>query len=206
MSTIITDPSGIDPGTGGDPDDKNKTVSHEHHQRVLGEKKREAEARRKAEEELEQLRKEKSDREAAELERQGNYKKLLDDEKKKREEVESNFNSLNNSLLIAKKQSAVLRHINGKVPHDIVDALLKVEEVIVEADGSLNLDSVKKVAQDFEKKYHYVLQKDNANGGLPPDAAKGGITGTKISYAEWQALPAAEMKARMKDVDQSTAK
>lgn len=190
-------------GGEGNPEDKNGegkgTVAYETHQRLLSEKKKEQEARKQAEEKLAALEAEKAEREKKELEAKGQYKEALEkteaELKKEREQKEALIGSLQESA----KRSAILREIGGQVPERAF-SLLPLDEITMGADGRPDPASVKAAAQKFEKDFSFAVQKDSTNGGLPNDAPKPGNT-KKLTKAEWEKLPLAEMKKRANEVD-----
>ncbi len=206
MSTQ-NDPSGVnDPAASGagDPEKKKDVVQYDTHLKVLNEKKLQQERAAKLEEELKALKQEKEAKEKEELEQQGNWKKLLEQERERAKELESKHNSLLGSIQEARKRSAVLRFVNGTVPEEVVGTLLSVEGVALNEDGTVNEDTAKVVAQEFERKFPYVVLRNNKNGTLPSDAAHTGA-GTKLTYQEWLKLPAKEMNKRYGEVDWTTA-
>lgn len=191
---------------GDKTDNKKDTVSYETHRRLLDEKKK---AQAKAEELESRIRafeEEKSKKEREELEKQGNYQKLLEQERQEKARIEGEHKQLVESIHTARKRAAVLRNIVGKVPEPVVDALLKVDGVALKEDGTVDEDTAKLVAQEFEQNFHYVIQRDKTNGGLPNGAAPGGAPGKKMTYKEWCALPnSKEMQKHYNDVDWTTA-
>lgn len=194
-------PAGDDSNAGGegnDPSTEPKNVSHESHQKLLSEKKKEREARLKAEQELEALRKEKADREKEELEKQGNYKKLLEDREKELADERAKNKKIFDDLSEHRKKKAILANIDGKIPENAMK-LLPLSMVELDADGKPTEKSAKLAAQFFEKEFSFAVQRDKEGGGLPPDAPLGGTK--KLSRSEWEKLPASEMKARAKEVN-----
>lgn len=220
-----------DPGSagGGDPNDKNKdqtntntdgdggegggdggdpgknSVSYESHRKLLGEKKLEQERRTKAEQELATLKQEKADREKKELEAQGNYKSLLEIKQKELDLAAAKLDRITGEITDVRKKKAILKHIGGVVP-DGAHKLLPLDLIELDAEGKPTEQSAKAAAQVFTKEHSYAIQKDvDGGGGLPNDEAKGGGTGKKITYAQWQKLSAAEMKKQYNNVDWTTA-
>jgi len=192
-------------GANGGADDKNQTVSYDTHRRLLAEKKEVSERLKKLEEERESLLKEKEDKEKAELERKGEIQKLLELERERAKKAEDRLNSIQSDLENAKKRNAVLKHIAGTVPEPARD-WIKVDGISLKEDGSVDDESAKLVAQQFEQNFSFAVLKQNTNGGLPNDAAKGGASGGgKLTVSQWKALKSSkEMKARMADVDWNT--
>ena len=208
--TTSNDPSGANDGAGGagdNQDDKQKkdTVSYDTHRKLLDEKKKVASERDALQAKLKEIEDKRTADEAKALEEQGNFKKLHEQEKTRAEKAEKERDAILENIREAQKRQAILRHVSGTVPENVREKLIDVSEVALNEDGSVNEDSAKLAAQEFEKAYPYLVDKGKG-GDLPNEAAKGGAK-TKLSYAEWQALPtAAEMKKRWKDVDLSTTK
>jgi hypothetical protein len=193
-------------GSESDQNQKKDIVSYETHRKLLDEKKRVQEEKRNLEEKLRGYEEDKAKREKEELEKQGNFQKLLEQERAERQKLETEHSGLVESIYAARKRSAVLKHISGKVPDEVVDVLLNVSGVAMNEDGTIVEDTAKMVAQEFEKKHPYLVLRDKQNGGLPSGAASPNGS-SKITHAEWMALgDSKKMKERFKDVDWSTAK
>lgn len=203
--TTENNPSG-DAGDASGETDKNKdTVSYQTHRKLLDEKKRVQEENRALAEKLTALDQEKARQAKEELERQGNFQKLLEQERAEKKKLEDEHKGLLDGLNSARKRSAVLRHINGKVPESVVQKMLDVDGVALAEDGSVVEDTAKLVAQEFERNHPYLVQRDKNGGGLPGGAASHGGT-SKISYQDWCALPSSkEQKEKYHLVDWSTA-
>lgn len=188
------------------PEDKKDTVSYDTHRRLLDEKKKMQAERDELAAKLRQREEAEAEAQRKKDEEQGNFKKLLETERAEKKRIEEEHNSLMANLQAARKKAAVLRHISGSVPDKIADALLKVDGVALNEDGSVDEDTAKIVAQEFEKDFHYVIQRDRKNAGLPNSASPGGGGGRKMTYEEWKALPtSAEMRKNYNNVDWSTA-
>lgn len=192
-------------GGGDDGGEGKGTVSYDSHRKLLGEKKTEQERRIKAEQELEALRKKEADREKAELEKQGNFKSLLEIKQKELDESNAKLERITGEITDVRKKKAILKHIAGVVPEG-AHKLLPLDMIDLDAEGKPTEQSAKAAAQVFTKEHSYAIQKDvDGGGGLPNDEAKGGGAGKKITYAQWQKLSAAEMKKQYNNVDWSTA-
>lgn len=188
--------SGASAESGGQSDqDKKDTVAYETHKKLLAEKK-------KVQEELEALKAKDAERERKELEQQGNWKKLLEQTQSEKSKVEKELSTLYGELENAKKRNAVLKFVSGMVP-DPAKEWIKVDGVALNEDGTVNLDTAKLVAQEFEKNFSFAVLKDKANGGLPADAARGGAQ--KLTVSQWKALPSSkEMREKQSLVDWDT--
>lgn len=189
----------VPPASGAEPDPKPGTVAYETHQKLLGEKKKEQAARIEAETKLKALEAEKAEREKKELEAQGKYKEALAKTEEELAKARQEKDALVGDLRTAQKRRAILGEIAGQVP-ERAQSLLPLDEIVIGEDGKPDPASVKAAAQKFEKEFSFAVQKDSAGGGLPPDAPKGG-TEKKLTKAEWEKLPVAEMKKRHNEVD-----
>lgn len=194
------DPVDQNPPAGGGDDPKEKgTVAYETHQKLLSEKKREQAARQEAEAKLKKLEDEKAEREKAELTSQGKFKEALEKTEGELAKERAEKEALLGDLRTAQKRRAILSEIAGVVP-ERAQSLLPLDEIKIGDDGKPDQASVKAAAQKFEKEYSFAVQKDKAGGGLPPDAPQGGLE-KKLTKAEWEKLPVAEMKKRHNEVD-----
>lgn len=197
MSDVTTnDPSGVNPSASGANDQKKEdVVAYETHRKLLAEKK-------KLQEEFETLKAKESEREKQELEKQGNYQKLLEQERAEKAKLSKELEEWQTTLANAKKRQAVLRHIAGQVPEPARE-WIKVDGVAIKDDGSVDEDTAKLVAQQFEQQFAFAVQRDKQNGGLPMDAAKGGAA--KLTVSQWRQLPTSkEMKEKLAQVDWNT--
>lgn len=187
-------------GANGGTNDKD-VVSYETHRRLLSEKKEVSERLKQLELERETLLKEKEEKEKAELEKKGEIQKLLELEREQKRKAEEKLNAIQRDLENAKKRSAVLKHISGQVPEPARE-WIKTDGITLKDDGTVDEDSAKLVAQQFEQQFSFAVLKSTPNGGMPNDAAKGGTGQGKLTPTQWKNLKSSkEMKARMADVD-----
>lgn len=194
--------SGEPENTSGDPEKKDpETVRYETHRKLLGEKKEVQEQNRKLQAELERIRAEQEEKENKELEAQGNFKKLLEQAQGELKKEKEEKSSILKEIQDARKKQAILKNITGVVPHKI-HMLLPVDMVTLDESGTPEETSAKSAAQFFEQEYAFAIQRDQKNGGLPDEEAKGG--GAKIpTYEEWLQLPVAKQRALMPDMIKS---
>lgn len=197
------DPAGSNSLAGGEGSNQPKdTVTYETHRKLLDEKKRVQAEKEELANKLAAFEADKAKAQKEELERQGNYKKLLEQKEEENKKIKEEHDSLITTLQNAKKRQAVLRHIQGSVPADIVDKVLDTTGVSVDEAGEIDDATAKVVAQEFAQKYHYLIQNGKPNGGMPNGAPSPG--GNKLSYSEWLKLPSKDMKKRMHEIDPST--
>jgi len=127
------------------------------------------------------------------------YKALYESTLKEKEDAENRFKSLKSARIEDFKINAFMRALPSELisvdylAHANLDGILYDEET-----GSINPESVKKVADDFTKK-HPQLLKTSKKFNLPNDASNMG--GSKaISHSEWLKLPRKDKLNRMNDV------
>jgi hypothetical protein len=186
-------------GGGGDESGRSgEDVSYETHRRLLSQKK-------KLQEERDRLLadKEKRDAEAVlaektRLEEQGEYKQLLDLERKKNEELAGQLNTFETTSKQAKKLDAVLTATNGKIPKKFW-GLIDLGSVVVDPEtGEVDAMSVTKTVENLRAEYPEIIR-TGKGGSLPPNAPQGSGQGT-LTYDEWKKLPLDEMKKRQAEV------
>lgn len=199
-------PSGDTTDASGDnQQNDNDVVRYDTHRKLLEEKKRTQEKNRLLEEKLAAFESERERLAREELEKQGNFQKLLEQERLEKQKLELEHKTLVESLYNARKISAVKKHIQGSVYDEVLQKMLPVDGIAINEDGTVDENTAKLVAQEFEKSYPGLVMRDQRNGGLPNEAARG-VSGKKLTYQEWKNLgSAAEMRTRQKDVDWSTA-
>lgn len=189
----------------GNKTNENDVVRYDTHRKLLEEKKRVQEKARLLEEKVAAYESERERLAREELEKQGNYQKLLEQERLEKQKIEAEHRSLVESLHAARKIASVKKYIQGTVYDDVLHKMVSTDGIAINEDGSVDENTAKLVAQQFEKTYPGLVMRDQRNGGLPNEAAKGN-SGTKLTYQEWKNLgSAAEMRTRQKDVDWSTA-
>jgi hypothetical protein len=204
MTTTNNVPSGSNGAASGEPEiEKKDTVSYDTHRKLLDEKKRLQADRDELARKIKEQEDLKAQLQKEELEKQGNFQKLLDSERAEHGKTKEELDSIRSGLEEARKRNAVMKFIAGTIPPEAASAMLNVEGVALNADGSINDDTAKVVAQEFEKRHPYLVIKRQGSG-MPNEAANGGAK--KLSYKEWCALPSSkEMQKRYNDVDWSTA-
>lgn len=173
-------------------------VAFESFQKVLDEKKREAEKVANLKKTVDALLAEKKEREEEELRKRGDTEKLLklreEELQKEREEKQRLVSNIQGGL----KLDAVLNTISGKVDKKYWN-LINLDEIVIDPNtGTPDGSSVQSVARQFESMFPEVISR--ASGmKLPNDAPKNGSG--KLSIEEWSKLGSAkEMRARLSEV------
>lgn len=200
-------PAAGSPGSGGTGSEgKPDTVTREAYDNLLSETKKEREARREKDRQLDELLAKEKARGEKELADQKRFEELAASKDKELQDERIKRVGLENAFKDQQKLGAVLKAI-GKPVDAKWHAMIDIDQVTLNSDGSIDQSSVKKYADDFSRAYPETL------GGMvrkPPPGENGGGgsggSGGKIDYSDWEKLPSKERKARMKDIDPSTIK
>lgn len=182
-------PEGDGGSQGGEGSGPKKTVEYDTHRRLLDEKK-------KVQAELDQLRAEKNARESKELESKGEYQKLLELERKAREEAEGKLKTFDQQEKGRRKMAAILGSAGGTIDEKwyqfVADAVL--DDVAIDPDsGKIDQMSVTKAVEKLRTSYPEII-KGKGGPGLPNNApGAGSAAANKILRSEWLKLSSKEM-------------
>lgn len=183
------------PEVGGNQEDQ---VSYDTHRRLLGEKKRVQEERDQLRKRLDDIEAQRREQEAKELEKQGEFKKLLELREKELSDHKAMLAKIEEDRKLAKKVVALRSAIGMPVKDEYLLAFAETEKILTTEDGSIDPLSVSKVAEEFKKAHPSLLGSNKPNNpGLPQNAPNGSGS---ISYESWLTLPYKEKAARLKDV------
>lgn len=166
---------------------KDPAVSYDTHRRVLDEKKR-------IQAELEQFRKEKSEREQKELEAKGEYQKMLENERAERAKAEAKLKQVEEQETGRRKLGAILSAVGGKIDSKFF-GLVPIEDVAVDPDsGEIDAMSVTKAVEKLKATYPEIIK--GTGGPKLPGQQPGSKSGQpeKIARSAWLRLSSAEMK------------
>ena len=153
-----------------DNNEKPESVSYETHQRLLDQRKRDKQRADAAEAERDRLKQESEDAEKDRLTKQNEFKTLYETEKAKREKAESTLSDLSKNQVLASKQNALKAELGG-IKQEYL-SFAKLEEIVMGEDGTPDMESVKKVANQFRKD-HISLLPTKEGASLPNEAARG---------------------------------
>ena len=174
-------------GSGGESGGGKSTVSYESHLKLLDEKK-------KLKAENDAFKAEKAKREQEELERKGEYQKMLENERKAREDAENQLKTVKEQETARRKLGAVLKGVNGSIDSKFY-GLIDIDEVQVDPDtGEIDQLSVTKAVERLKKAYPEIIK--TAGGPKLPGEQPGSKSThpDKISRAKWKDLPSSEMR------------
>jgi len=189
----VGDPSnaGGEGGEGGEggSGDKTETVAYDTHRKLLSEKKT-------LQAKHDELLREKQEREAKELEAKGEYQKLLEQERKAREDLEVKLKATSEQEKERRKLAAVLGAAGGTIEAKWYDLVANsvLNDVLVDPDsGEVDKMSVTKAVEKLKASYPEII-KGKAGPGLPnAHPGAGGQTPGMILRSEWMKLPSKEM-------------
>lgn len=139
------------------------------------------------------------------LRKEGNFQVLLEQREHRIKELEENLShtkqelgNKEDSILNLRKASAFERELGGKLKNNKYWNMVDFNEIAINPEsGEIDKDSLKAYAGDFVKS-HKELVDFGAAGNLP-NGSHNGASGM-LTYEQWQTLPLAERKKRMKDV------
>lgn len=192
-------PGGNNPIPSGAPDDPKQTVAYETHAKLLGEKKRLAEAKAAADAELETLRAKEKEREEQELAKQKNYEQILKNRDEELKALREGAARVETERLQARKLDAFIKTLGGTL-EDKFWSLVDLDKIAIDpATKAVDEMSVAKYVEDYRKTYPETIRKPGAPS-MPSNAPQG--TGGRLTVEEWKALPLKEKRARMHEVVQ----
>lgn len=185
-------------GVVGDNTEHSGQVPYDKHQRLLEQRKKDQEKLRETQSQLESLLKEKQDRERQELEAQGNYKKMLEQERVEKDQLKSRLTEFEQRWTNSLKLSSVVSKLPGKVEKTEYLNFLDLEKVAINPEtNDVDVATAEAVASEFVKRYPELIKKEGKS--LPNISANG--SNQPISYDQWKKLPLKEkMKYKPTDI------
>jgi len=191
-SAQVVDPAGSSVGASGAvdqaPEIKNPEALLANYRKLLEEKK-------SAQSQLDELLKEKEEKQRKDLEKRGEYQKLLEIERKRADDALGKLSQVEAQRAEAKKMRAILRALDNGLDEKYF-GFLPTDSVAIDPDtGEVNETSVVQAAEAFKKQYPEILR-PKAGVKMPSDAPKGNAADT-ISHDAWLKLPLKEMKKWM---------
>ena len=178
--------------------EKKDFVQYETYSRVLSQHKKsqaEAEAVKARLAEYEAREKEREEKRLAE---EGNYKQLLENERKARAEEEAKRKDYERKLIDGHKLNAVLEKLPGKIKRPEYYSFIDTDKIIIDpSTGEIDERSLEIVKSEFLQNHGSLLERASGTG-LPynaPTTQSGGLT-----YDQWLQLPLKEQKTRRKEV------
>jgi hypothetical protein len=181
-----TDTSGA--GGGGGTGASGDSVSYDSHRRLLSEKKRVQAERDELKQQLQTRLDAEAEAEKKRLEDQGEYKKLLENERKAKAELEAKLTRHTETQREAKKLGAVIDALDNKVDKKFWRFLDTSGVVIDPETGELDAMSVQKAVDGIRKEFPEFIRTGTNGGTLPADAAQSGNIDLSNDDA-WKNLP-----------------
>jgi hypothetical protein len=149
-----------------------KAVDYDTYDKAVKQKKAFQAKLAERESELEQLRREKQEREEAELAKKGEYQKLLEQREVELKSEREKLSAIQSQIAESRKLSAVLERVGGEVKKEYW-ALLDLDSVAIDPDtGMPDEASALAAAKEFEKRFPEVVRRPNQKT-LPAGAPHG---------------------------------
>lgn len=179
-----------------------KELSYETYQRTVAEAKKLRQEREEMARKLEAFEAEKRELEEKKLVEKGEIQKVLEAERKRREEAEKKLNEREKTLLDAHKLAAFREKLPGRLASNEYYSFVDVDAIAVDpSTGELDENTLKSVVDSFVAKHGRLLEVDRRK--LPSDAP---TQSKKLTYEEWLKLPPKERVARMGEAVETYAK
>lgn len=164
------------------------SVAYETHKRLLGQKKKTEARLEELERELEERRNREREAEEKSLAEQGEYKKLLELERKKSADLSTKMETTNQQLVMGTKYQAFVDQLPGELSNRKYLSLADVEKIAIDPEtGEVDGDSVKMVVDDFVKE-HARLLNNKKIPGVPNRASAPVSTATDPKQAKWDII------------------
>lgn len=175
-------------------------------ERILDESKKYKESYQSVKAEREEREKAKAIEEEERLRKEGQFQTLLEQREAKLKEMEerldkttSEVKARDEAITNFRKASAFEKELGGKLRKEGYWNHVNFDAIAINPEtGAIDKDSLSAVAGNFIKEYKELIDFGNP-ANLPNSTASGSKS---LSYEQWQQLPLAEKKKRMKDVKQ----
>jgi predicted nuclease with TOPRIM domain len=172
-------------------------VDYKSYSKVVGVNKKLQSQVKDIQQKLEAFEQKERELEEKRLSEQGEYKKLLELERKKRLEEEQKRTQYQKDLLDAHKLNAIKERLPGKITRPEYYSFIDTDKIAIDPEtGIIDEASIIEAVNQFVETHGRLLERQGSPG-LPQNAAK---DGTSINFDQWKNLPLKEKKARMKDV------
>jgi len=175
-------------------------VKYETYKKVLSQHKRSQQEALELKQRLDVIEKREREREEALLTEQGEYKKLLELERKRSEEKSKEAERSAQMLLETHKLNAFREKLPGKLKHNSYYSFVPTDSIVIDPEsGIIDDNSLSSVVSDFLK-HHSALVESPSKKDLPWNAS---TNSSRLSYEEWLKLPVKEQKSRYKEMRQN---
>jgi predicted nuclease with TOPRIM domain len=182
---------GKDAANAGGDSGKPGIVPYEQFDHAVGQTKKVKEKLQVTEAKLQELLREKEEREKKELEQQGNYKKMLELREKEVLDTKQRLSEIESRWTNSVKLSAVMTKIPGKVEKSQYLGFIDLDKVVIDPEtNEVDLASAEAAASEFVKSYPELIKTEGKK--LPSNSASGGQTG--ITESQWKHMTGKEKK------------
>ena len=190
----------------GTPEQQNHKdfVKYETYKKTLNQEKNLRAKLEQTSQQLEEFKRIEQEREEKALQEQGEYQKLLEIERKKREEMEQKATQYEQSIMQAHKLNAFKEKLPGRIANPAYYDFVDLEKIVINPDtGEIAEESVQSAVDEFLGSHQRLIV--TKNGGLPNQAPTDGSAG-KLSLDQWKKFPLKERKERMSEVFNTNVK
>jgi hypothetical protein len=175
---------------------ENGNVSYTTYKKTLTQLKNLQEKHKQSEHLLGEFEKKEQELEKKRLEEQGEYKKLLEMERQKIGQYESERDEYKNRLITAHKLNAFTEKLPSKISKPQFYDHIPLNDIVIDPEtGVVDETSVNNAVNFFVKEYHQLLEPTGKP--LPSDSPS--VSG-QLSYQQWLKLPVKEKRARINEV------
>lgn len=177
---------------------KKDFVQYETYSRVLSQHKKSQAEAEDLKAKLTAYESKEQERENLRLAEEGNFKKLLENERKARTEEEGKRKEYERKLLDGHKLNALLEKLPGKIKRPEYYSFIDTDKILIDpSTGDIDERSIEEVKNEFIRD-HAILLERAANKDLPYNAP--GNSSATLTYEQWLKLPLKEAKLRRKEV------
>jgi uncharacterized protein (DUF3084 family) len=152
-------------------DSANQSVSYETHRKLLGEKKRAQAEREALQAEVAEMRREREERENAQLAEQNKFKELYERSQTRSNELQSQLDGITSQYDTQRKKDAVLAKI-GPLVNSTYSSFIDLESVNLE-----DADSIESAAAKFRKEHAQLIKSTTPHHSTAPAATMPGASG-----------------------------
>lgn len=155
-------------------------VTHETHQRLLSQRKKDQESMRSVQAELAEFKAEKQDFEEKRLAEQGEFKKLLELRNTENAKLKEDKSRYEKEFIDAHKLNAFREKLPGKIGDSSYYSYVDLDSIVLDPEsGAVDMASVDSVVNSFVEKHHRLFDTNDAKK-LPNHASNANLVDKPI--------------------------
>jgi hypothetical protein len=170
----------------------------EAHERLLAQRKKDQVVLKAQQDRLADLERKDKDRQDAEALKRGEHEKVISARDKRILELESEKTKLRTDIENGIRLQSFLDALPGKLKHPDYLGFVRVDQIPLREDGSVDDQALKLAVSDFVKTHSALIETKPGAATLPGGAAR---PNSKLSRPEWEKLSLKDKRARWNDVD-----